>query len=253
MTTETKQLVQETEEQVETPVSQENESVSQDTTEGETDESKDKESVEEVITFKNKVELAEHIKSEANSIANKSTAPLQSDNDKLKTENTKLLRQLEYKAEDTKLSKLEAAELAELPNTEDVRQVQDVRSSVIKKGREQAEKEQELTLLEERLTATGLRQSAFEKALQLFLPKEKDFISQIEGFATKLQEAKTEREMELIFDMEESKIKTKAESSKTKRPPPDKNPVTSPGSKNESGKSPREMIEAGLKKIEGEK
>ena len=268
----TQQAVKETEQKVETDeesgktpeqlaaegfeeASKEEEPVPGEETEDSTEEVEETEGeTEEVITFKSQTELDEHVKKriapEANRIANKSTAPIQTENNSLKSENARLKRDLEYKAEDSKLGKLEAAELEESGDTEDVRKVQDVRREVIKQGRDIKQREQVVIDKEDSLNKTGLRQDAFEKALKLFLPEDEEFLSTIESFAKKLEEATTQKEMDLIFSMEESKIKAKAEAEpKPKRKRPDSNLPSAPGGKNTKDMTGSELLEQGFKDL----
>ena len=252
MVSETEQGAQETVEQEVVP--EETEAVSE-----ETEVVEQEGEPEEVITFKTKAELESHIekvssekvKAESNRIANQSTAPIQSENDKLKAKIAGLERAVVHRSEDTELNKLEAQEREEY-STEDnakVQSFQETRHKVIELGRTNQSRAAELAETETRLMKGGLRQDAFEKALSLFLPEDKEFLSSIEAFAEKFMKADTQKEMDLIFSMEEAKIKAKAEAPKAKRPVPDKTVASVPGSGESSKKSARDRIEDGLKKM----
>ncbi len=203
--------------ELEEPVSDETESVSEET-------EKPGGEAEEVITFKSQAELEEHtqkrIEAESNRIANLSTAPIQSENDKLKKTNTSLERRLTDRDEDNQLSRLAKAEGEEWGNTPEVREIHDVRVEVVKQGRLNRDKEIELTDTAERLDIIGRQQDAFEKALKLFLPEDTEFLSIIENFAAKLSKAESQKEMDLLYELEEKQIKAKAPT-KPNRPKPD--------------------------------
>lgn len=248
-------MVQETEQAQETVeqevVSEETEAVSEETEVVEGEEKPE----EEPITFKTKDELETHIservKSESNRIANLSTAPIQSDNDKLKVEIAGLKKAVVHRGEDSKLSRLEAQEKTEY-STEDavsVKTLQDTRRDVIELGRINEAKSVENAETETRLLKGGLRQDAFEKALKLFLPEDKEFLSSIEAFAEKLMKADTQKEMDLIFSMEEANVKAKAKAPKPKRPAPDRIIASVPGGEDATKMSPRDEITRGLKKL----
>lgn len=230
------QITQETEEPAE--VSNETEPVS--------------EEPEEVkpITFTTQAELDEYIKKAATPLAqsmkDKELKSAWDEVQALKKESASLKRQMEYKADDSKLAKQEALELAQLGDTEEVKELQDVRRDVIKIGRENKIREKELADKEEHLTSVELKQNAFEKALKLFLPEDKGFITEIEAFTNRLQEATTQREMDLIYSMEEARIKAKAEAPKPKRPKPDLNTPSAPSGT--FAGTPAELIADGLKR-----
>ncbi len=202
---------------------------------------------EKPITFKSQVELDKKVKSLAQGMKDKELKTVYEQLRKAQGEKDALERKFIDRTEDSKLSKLEAAELAENGDTSEVRTLQEVRREVIAQGRAHRDKEAKLNVKEAQLLEVGLRQNAFEKALKLFLPENKDFLSEINAFAQKLQEAKTEKEMELTYELEEEKRKAQAEEPEKRHKPDSGVPVTS-GGVDKSKLSGRELIERGLKK-----
>ncbi len=187
----------------------------------------------ELITFKNKVELEKHIqtqvKAESNRIANKSTASLQSANDELRQQLKSLQSKLEDKQEDSKLSKLEKAELEESGDTPEVRDTQEVRREIVKLGRVNRDKAKELEGTASKLQEVERQQDAFAKALKFFLPEDnEEFLSNVDTFAKKLASAETQKERDLIIELEEAKRHVEVEP-KVSKPKPDSSLPTASG------------------------
>lgn len=186
-------------------------------------------------------QLQKRIGAEANRIANKSTAALQSQNVEFQKTIAQLNREASYREEDSKLSQLEKAqknEWSEAP-THQVGTFQEAVRETRQREREIQRRETDTEAKESELLAIGRRQDAFEKALRLFLPENEEFISDIEAFVEKLKAADTQKEMDLIFEAEESRIRAEAEAKqkpKLPRTTPDSNLASAPGggSKKES-------------------
>ncbi len=241
MVTETEQKV-ETEEQ---EASKETEPVSEE------------QEVEQVITFKTQGELDEHVTEKAKPIAqgmkDKELKPVYDELRQTKADNVALKLQVEGRDDDSRLSRLEQAETKEWGSTADVREIQDVRREVVKQGREQKSKEKELTDMASKLDLIGRQQDAFEKALKLFLPENVEFISEIEDFAKELSEAESQKEMDLLYERREAKVKTKSEASqKPKRTRPDGGLPTASGGKDWSKASASDKVEEGLRLNHGD-
>ena len=245
------ELKKETEEQ---EASKETEPVSE---EKETEE-KETEEVEQVITFKTQEELDAHVNEKAKPLAqgmkDKELKPVYDELRQIKADNVALKLQVEGRDDDSHLSRLEQAETKEWGSTAEVREIQDVRRDVVKQGREQKSKEQELKDTASKLDLIGRQQDAFEKALKLFLPENVEFISEIEDFASELSKAESQNEMDLLYERRETKMKAKAEApSKPKRTRPDGSIPSAAGGKDWSKASASEKVQEGLRLSHGVK
>jgi|6_EtaG_2_1085325.scaffolds.fasta_scaffold12927_2 hypothetical protein len=171
--------------------------------------------------------------------------------DALKSRVARMEREASYKAEDTKLGRLEAAELTDWGNTSEVQDIHDVRREVIKQGRELSTRTAENEATAKELQEVGLKQNAFEAGLKLFLPEDAEFLAEINAFVEKLQKAATQNEMDLLVSMEESRLKAKVEAGgkKTKRPAPDGAVGTASGGIDQSKLKGVSAVEHGLKQL----
>lgn len=182
---------------------------------------------EEVITFQTQAELDALIQEKATPIAqgmkDKELKPFYDDLRAEKKKVRDLERQLEDKQDVAGLALIEAKQRESWGETEDVETFQEAVRKTRQRERNVTRKEEDVQEIADNLTVTERRQSAFEKALNLFLPEDADFISKINAFADRLAEATTEKEMELLVALEEKGIKTEAEAEprKPKRTRPD--------------------------------
>ncbi len=187
------------------------------------------------ITFKTQQELDKHIQkqveSKATSIAQKTTATYQ-----------KQLNDLKQQLKDATTAKQESA-LAKLvksfkDNGEDTGQVASFEQAV----KDLYARESELNDRDEQIkereqhygdVTTSVKQvNAFTEALGLLLPDdEAGFISELTTLAEKIAGASTDREKELLIELEKARLQSLAEADKNKpkRTKPDTNLPSAPG------------------------
>ena len=214
MLVETEQ-VQETEEVVEP--SKETEAVSEEAV------------TEEVTTFKTKDELEKFIREKAAPLAQgMKDKELKPTYDKIQSLEA-TIQDLNYKLEDKSvgdgLSKLEAAELAEHGNTQEVRDVQEERRIVIQQTYANKREGDRLKSLKAEVDKKEHDMIAFEKAYGFFLDDE-ELQSKVKALSEKLKGA-TPTEMDLHLALERA-TRVTAEV-KPKRPKPDSSISSAPG------------------------
>ena len=206
--------------------------------------SKEIEPVSEEITFKTKAELDEYIHPIAQGMKDKELKTVYDDLQKFKRTNEALERRLSHRDEDSKLSKLEAAETTELGDTQEVRDIQEVRRDAIKMGRENKDKSQALETTASQLQEVERHQNAFEMALKLFLPENEEFLSNLESCVKELEGADTQKEMDLIVRLKEREMK-KSEV-RERKPTPDSGLPSAPGGVDLNKMSARDLIKYGV-------
>ena len=226
-------------------------------TEGEPEEAEVIEPQHEAITFKTQKELDDFVtkkaSSLADSIANKGTATYQKQVEDLKKELAETKSQLEYKQDDDALDKLEKAQ-TETWSDESQQDVGDFQEAVRKLVQDRRGFRQQVKDWEgkhELATQEARNVNAFTRALKLLLPEDQDeFVPALEELAKKLAGAKTDREADLIYELEEGRLRAKAEAPpKVKRTRPDSNLVTAVGGEDISTLTPREKMDRGLDKL----
>ncbi len=208
-------------------------------------EVKEKEVGEEPITFKTQAELDKHVDEIAKRLAqgmkDKELKPVYDEMQKHKRDKELLELRLSDKAEDTKLSKLEKAELEEHGDIVEVRDTQEVRREAIKLGRANRDKSKELEATASQLQEIQKLQDAFVLTDKFFLPEDEEYLSKREAFAKKLASAETQKERELILENEELKMHTEVEP-KPRKPRPDSSLPSAPGGADFNKMSGRELI-----------
>jgi hypothetical protein len=212
-----------TEEQVVEPVSKETDAVSEAVTED-----------QEVITFTTQAELDKYIQDKATPIAqglkDKEMKTYYDSLSEARNEAKSLKAQLEDKAEDSLLDTLEKSQAENWGDNQETRNFQEAVRQERARERKVRQRESDAEVLAAKQEEVSRHQSALQKALKLFLPENPDFISDVESFAEKLSQAETEREMELIFQVEEAKVKARAEgASQAQRVKPDGGVPSAPG------------------------
>ena len=202
----------------------------------------------EPITFKTQEDLDKHIISQATSIANKSTATYQQQVEELKKEIKATKSQLEDKHEDDALTRLEKAQTKEWEDdAKDVGEFQSAVRNLIKERREFRQQVEEWEEKHEKATQSVKEVNAFTKALALLLPEDEGgFVSSLTALAEKLAGADTDREADLIYQLEEARLKSKAEV-KPKKTRPDSNIPSASGGKDWSKASAEEKVTEGLR------
>uniref|UniRef100_A0A6M3II62 Scaffolding protein n=1 Tax=viral metagenome TaxID=1070528 RepID=A0A6M3II62_9ZZZZ len=207
------------------------------------------------ITFKTQDELDKHIQKQveakATSIAQKTTSTYQEQ-----------IKELKQQVKDATLIKQENA-LSKLvksfkDNGEDSGQVADFEQAVkdlITRESELSERDDKIKEREqyyEDVTTSVKQVNAFTEALGLLLPDDDaGFISELTALAEKIAGASTDREKELIIELEKARLQqfAEADKNKPKRTKPDTNLPSAPGGRDLSKMSPSEQIQEGFKKL----
>jgi len=225
--------------------------------EAEVSKVEEEEEVEEApaFTFQTQEDLDKHVdeqvKSLATSIANKSTATYQQQLEEIKKENRTLKTQVEDKQEDDALDRLDKAQKEEWGETKEVGEFQQAVRDLIKERRGFRQQIEEWQGKHEQATESARHVNAFTKALQLLLPEDQEeFIPALNELVTKLAGAETDRELDLIYALEEAKLKARAEAEpKPKRVRPDSNLPTAPGGVDLSKLVGEAAVAEGLKRL----
>ena len=208
---------------------------------------------EEAITFKTKAELSAHVQKEAerlaNSIANKSTGKYQTEVNDLKAKLKEAERKTTEKQEDdayAKLDKLQKEEWGETPEVGDFQEaVKKLRTDVRKFKQEQGDWAER-----HEIATKGIKEyNALMKGLELYLDQEsaEEFLPTLKAFVKKVAEAGTDREADLLYALEQARLKELVEAEeKPKRTKPDSNLPSAPGGKDWGKASAEEKIAQGL-------
>jgi len=220
-------------------------------TEVEDTETKETEPTEEPITFKTQAELDKHLEKKAqslaNSIADKSTATYQEQIKGLKQQ----LKEATFIKEDDALSRLEKSQSEEWGETQDVGDFQEAVKKLIKETRSFNQTKENWEEGHQKATQSVREVNAFTDALALLLPEDDaGFISNLTALAEKIAGAQTDREKELLIELEKVKLQALAEAKpeKPKRTKPDSNLGSAPGGTDITKLSARELLLRGFSK-----
>ena len=208
----------------------------------------------EGVSFKTQAELDEYVKVKveplAKTIANKSTATYQQQVNDLTKELKDTKLQLEDKKEDDGLDRLEKAQRDEWGETQDVGEFQQAVTTLLAQRRAFRKEKLDWQDGHEKATQSVREVNAFARALKLLLPEDEgEFVSTLEVLAAKLAAAETDKEADLIYELEEASLRAKAdEEPKLKRRRPDTNLPTAPGGVDISKLSGQDLLKKGFKK-----
>jgi len=206
------------------------------------------------ITFKTQEEFDKHIQKQveakATSIAQKTTSTYQEQIKELKQQ----VKDITTQRQESSLAKLVKSFK---DNGEDSGQVADFEQAV----KDMWAKESTLNDRDEKLkereqhydtVTTSVKQvNAFTEALALLLPDDDaGFISELTALAEKIAGAGTDREKELLIELEKARLQSlaEAEKDKPKRTKPDTGLPSASGGRDLSTLSPSEMLVEGFKK-----
>ncbi len=205
-------------------------------------------------TFNTEEEYDTHLTKEASRIAqgmkDKELKPVYDQLQQLKKDNKTLQNKVADKQELDTLTRLQGKQKEDWGDTPEVGEFQEEVTKTIKLRQQLRDRENELN---ERLAITEAadhKVTALQKAIAFFLPEDKGFISQIEELTEELSKATSDREIDLILQLREARVKASAESpEKPKRTKPDSSIHSAPGGIDVSKLSPDAKIQLGLDKL----
>lgn len=207
------------------------------------------------ITFATQADLDKHIEGKITPLAqgmkDKELKPAYDEIDALKKENTQLKVDLEDKAEDSTLTKLEAAEKAgyEGEDEEQVKDFQEARREFIKVGQNNRKEEKRLTTLASGLEEVERQQSARQMALDYLLPDDKDFLSDVDALTNELAGA-DEGGRKKILELRDLRSElAESQRNQQEKPPPDSSGHTAPGGVDFSKLSPADKVKYHLDRL----
>ena len=246
MVTETKEELSE----VEMPGTEEETGAKAESESGEIEETgKEK---EEPIVFNSQAELDKAVEKKAQALADSiADRGLKTYQEQIKTLKQQV-KEATYKKEDDALARLEQAQTDDWGQTEQVGDFQEQVKKFVKERREFNSKVDEWEENHQKATQSVREVNAFTDALALLLPEDDaGFISELTTLAEKIAGAQTDREKELLIELEKAKLQALAgaKDEKPRRTKPDTNLPSAPGGRDLSKMSPSEQIQEGFKKL----
>jgi len=150
----------------------------------------------------------------------KRTSRLQEELNTLRKEKADLERQSKVKKEDTALSRYQAKETEEWGDTPEVKEFQEAERELTKKVRDLDARELVVVEKEETQLQTGIKQTAFEEMLKVFVPEDRagEFTEAVDSLFEKLKDCKTEKEITLTLKTEMEEVKSRIDKPKRKKP-----------------------------------
>lgn len=151
---------------------------------------------------KDEADIERLIETKAQSLKDKELKPIYEERNNLKSENSKLKRDIARKREDIEtdiMEKFEREAWAEAPEKH-VAAFQTARKELTEKQRKVEDKEAEIQEASEKLDNIEREQQAKSKAIEYLLAeKGKDFISEVDSLVTDLLQCQTPKEMDLTL------------------------------------------------------
>ena len=222
-------------------------------TEVEPEETPEPEEEKPPLSFKTQEELDVHmeplIENRAKSKKDTELAPLQQKVGDQATEITKLTLQLKERQEDTALDRLEAQQDDQYTNESTLPDFKVAQRDILMKGRTIERREVDQQAIAVGLEKKASEVDAFRKALEFFMPEDKNFLESINALADELLSVSTDSERTLVIRNKGLELRLTNDSKPviTPRSRPDSTITTTISNEDTTNMSARDLIAKGLK------